>query len=65
MKVIGINGSPHTNGNSFLVIKAFFEELEATGIDTELLQVGSGGVRLFRLRRLLGNRSLYCAGTSV
>ncbi len=45
MKVIGINGSPHPDGNTYLVIKSFFEALENEGMGTEILQVGSGDVK--------------------
>ena len=37
MKVVGINGSARRDGNTALIIKAVFEELEAEGIETELV----------------------------
>lgn len=40
MKVIGINGSPRKGGNTELMIRRAFEQLEAEGIETELVQVG-------------------------
>lgn len=40
MKVIGINGSPRREGNTGLLIKTVFEELEKEGIETELIQLG-------------------------
>ncbi|HZL09344.1 MAG TPA: flavodoxin family protein [Prolixibacteraceae bacterium] len=40
MKVIGINGSPHRNGNTEIVIKSVFQELENEGIETEFIQLG-------------------------
>lgn len=40
MKVIGINGSPRREGNTSLLIKTVFEELEKEGIETEFIQLG-------------------------
>ncbi|MDT8902860.1 flavodoxin family protein [Anaeroselena agilis] len=45
MKVIGINTSPRKDGNTALLIKTVFGELEKHGIETELLQVGGRPVR--------------------
>ena len=48
MKVIGINGSPRKNGNTSLLIKAVFHELQKEGIETELIHVAlmeNGGSR--------------------
>ena len=39
MKVIGISGSARKDGNTALIIRAVFEELEAEGIRTELVQL--------------------------
>jgi len=44
MKVIGLNGSPRPDGNTFLTINAFFEELHNDGIETELLHVADGSI---------------------
>ena len=44
MKVLGINGSPSANGNTYLAINAFFDELHKSGIETELVHVGDGGI---------------------
>jgi len=40
MKVVGINGSPRANGNTSIIIKTVFAELEKEGIETELIQLG-------------------------
>ncbi len=40
MKIIGINGSPRKNGNTEILIKTVFQELEKEGIETELVQLG-------------------------
>ena len=48
MKVIGISGSARKDGNTALIIRAVFEELEAEGIRTE----ANGRLpRLLRLQR--------------
>lgn len=39
MKVVGINGSPRQDGNTALLIKAVFAELERQGIACELIQL--------------------------
>lgn len=39
MKVIGISGSARKDGNTAMIIRAVFEELEAEGIRTELVQL--------------------------
>jgi multimeric flavodoxin WrbA len=40
MKVLGINGSPRTGGNTELLIREVFKPLEAKGIKTEFFQLG-------------------------
>lgn len=40
MKVIAINGSTRKDGNTAIIIKIVFEELERQGINTELVQFG-------------------------
>jgi multimeric flavodoxin WrbA len=39
MKVVGINGSPRKDGNTAILIKTVFAELEREGIETELIQL--------------------------
>jgi multimeric flavodoxin WrbA len=39
MKVIGFNGSARQNGNTAILIKTVFAELEREGIQTELIQL--------------------------
>ncbi len=39
MKVLGINGSSRKDGNTAIMIKSVFDELEKEGIETELLQL--------------------------
>lgn len=45
MKVVAVNGSPRKNGNTAAMINAVFRELEAEGIETELIQIGGEMVR--------------------
>lgn len=45
MKVVAVNGSPRKNGNTVSMINAVFRELEAEGIETELIQIGGEMVR--------------------
>jgi multimeric flavodoxin WrbA len=45
MKVLGINGSPRREGNTFRMISRVFEALQAEGIETELVQVGGTNIR--------------------
>ncbi|MEN6644209.1 MAG: flavodoxin family protein [Armatimonadia bacterium] len=40
MRVVAFNGSPRPKGNTSLLIGRVFEELQAEGIETELVQVG-------------------------
>ncbi|MDE7234609.1 MAG: NAD(P)H-dependent oxidoreductase, partial [Ruminiclostridium sp.] len=41
MKVIALNGSPRKNGNTYLSLKTVCDVLNAEGIETEILDVGS------------------------
>ena len=39
MKVVAFNGSPRKKGNTSILIKCVFGELEKEGIETELVQL--------------------------
>ena len=41
MKVVAFNGSPRKDGNTSILIKTVFAELQASGIETELIQLGN------------------------
>ena len=41
MKVIAFNGSPHINGNTERLLKVVLNELNKSGIETKILQVGT------------------------
>jgi multimeric flavodoxin WrbA len=45
MKVVGINGSPHKNGNTSLLINTVFQPLREEGIDTEIVNIALKPVR--------------------
>ena len=45
MKVLGINGSARRDGNTAIMINKAFEELNAAGIETELVQLGGGAIQ--------------------
>ncbi|WP_020677129.1 flavodoxin family protein [Geopsychrobacter electrodiphilus] len=45
MKVLAFNGSPRREGNTCLAISLVTAELEAEGIETEVIQVGSKVIR--------------------
>ena len=44
MKVIGINGSPHKEGNTFHALNMVGAELKAAGIEFEIIHVGHKGI---------------------
>ena len=45
MKVVAFNGSPRKDGNTFLMLQQVLKELEAEGIETELVQLDGQRVR--------------------
>lgn len=45
MKVVAINGSPKSNGNTYEAIKAVAKELEKENIEVEIIHVGNKEVR--------------------
>jgi multimeric flavodoxin WrbA len=45
VKVLGINGSGRKDGNTAILIRTVFKELEAEGIETELLQLYNKRIR--------------------
>ena len=45
MKVVAFNGSPHKEGNTSLLIRHVFTELNREGIETESVQVGGETIR--------------------
>ena len=45
MKVLLINGSPHKEGTTYAALKEAEKVLKSEGIDTEILHIGTAGVR--------------------
>ena len=45
LKVVGINGSVRKDGNTAILIKAVFDELEKEGIETELVQLSDKEIK--------------------
>ena len=45
MKVLAINGSPRRAGNTDMLIRTVFAELQLEGIETESIQLGGNSVR--------------------
>ena len=45
MKVVAFNGSPHREGNTWHALKMVTAELEAAGIETEIITVGDKAIR--------------------
>ena len=45
MKVLLINGSPRSNGNTFTALKEVAGALEAEGVETELVSIGAKAVQ--------------------
>lgn len=45
MKVLLLNGSPHVNGSTYNALCEVEKELKAQNIETEIVQVGSKGIR--------------------
>ncbi|MDR2610577.1 MAG: flavodoxin family protein [Clostridiales Family XIII bacterium] len=45
MKVLLLNGSPHRNGTTMTALGAMIDELEAGGLETELLHIGTEPIR--------------------
>jgi multimeric flavodoxin WrbA len=45
MKVVAFNGSPRRDGNTTILIRRLFSELEERGIETELVQLSDKEIR--------------------
>lgn len=45
LKVVGFNGSPRPEGNTYRLITRVFSRLEAAGMETELIQIGGKPIR--------------------
>jgi multimeric flavodoxin WrbA len=64
MKVIGFNGSPRKDGNTTILIRHVFNELEKQGIGTELVQLSEKEVRgCIACSKCIQNKDQRCAVT--
>ncbi|MDE7364034.1 MAG: flavodoxin family protein, partial [Ruminococcus sp.] len=45
MKVLMINGSPHTNGNTYIALHEMEKVFSKNGVNTEIVQVGNKDIR--------------------
>ena len=62
IKVLAINGSPRTDGNTAFIIRKVFQELERERIATEIIQVGGKHVRgCTACMKCFENRDQKCA----
>ena len=62
MKVVAFNGSPRKDGNTFILIKKVFDELEKEGIETELIQLSEKEVRgCIECEKCIENKDQRCA----
>lgn len=63
MKVLGINGSMRKDGNTAIIIRTIFEELEKEGISTEVIQLPDVHIKPCRITQ--GKDCLACMGKEV
>ena len=62
MKVVAINGSARKDGNTALLVKHVFEELNAAGIETEMIQLAGRPVKgCIACYRCFENKDRQCA----
>ena len=62
MKVIGFNGSPRKDGNTFTLINKVFQELEKEGIQTELVQLSEKEIHgCIACYKCMENKDQRCA----
>jgi multimeric flavodoxin WrbA len=65
MKVIAINGSPRATGNTFHALRMAGEQIEARGIDFEIIHIGNKAVRgCLACGKCRENRNEQCVITS-
>jgi multimeric flavodoxin WrbA len=64
MKVVGINGSARKDGNTSVLIRKVFEELEAQGIETSLINLGPQSVNgCLACMKCFENQDGHCVQT--
>jgi len=61
MRVVAFNGSPNKEGNTYKSIKMVTDVLEASGIETEIFQVGNHKIRgCMACQKCIKNKDLKC-----
>ncbi len=61
MKVLGINGSPHAKGNTYHGLEIIQRELNAQGIEMEIVHVGNKAIRgCIACNQCMKNRDNKC-----
>ena len=64
MKVVAFNGSPRRDGNTTILIRHVFSELEGAGIATELVQLADRPIHgCIACEQCIKNRNRRCAVT--
>jgi multimeric flavodoxin WrbA len=62
MKVVGFNGSARKDGNTAILIRYVFSELEKEGIETELIQLSGQKIHgCLACRECFGRKDGHCA----
>ncbi len=62
MKVVGFNGSPRKDGNTFVLLNHVFGELEKEGIETDLVQLSQKEIRgCIACYKCIENKDKRCA----
>jgi multimeric flavodoxin WrbA len=62
MRVVGFNGSPRQDGNTFILINLILRELEKEGIRTELVQLSGKTLRgCIACYRCFENKDKHCS----
>jgi len=66
VKVIALNGSPKTNGNTAMLIDTVLEELKKEGISTERIQLGGKKIHgCTACMKCFANKNKLCSITAV
>lgn len=61
MKVVAFNGSPNKEGNTYSSLKLVTDQLAASGIETEIIQVGHNKIRgCMACQKCYKNRDMKC-----
>jgi len=62
MKVVGFNGSPRKDGNTFILINKVFQELEKEGVETEIVQLSEKEIHgCIACYKCIENKDKRCA----